>query len=135
MDIMIVDDNTPFREFIVNMIKARFPCAEVRNACDGMEALALLKDEFAPKLVLTDIMMPRMNGTTLCHSLKAKYPYGIKVVGMSGDCRVTDPAFDRMIAKPFDVDTLYAIIEDALNDGENQKSGNDLRAPSYLSNL
>jgi CheY-like chemotaxis protein len=120
MRILIVDDDESFREFIASILRVRYPLIEVQCACDGENALKIASEGNVPAIVLTDIMMPKLNGIRLCHSLKDVYRGSVKVVGMSAGLRPIDPAFDATLSKPFNLDLLYKIIDDSLRDIENQ---------------
>jgi len=120
MRILIVDDDEPFREFIASVLRVRYPRINVRCASDGMEALKITSEENIPDLVLTDIIMPRLGGTSLCHSLKEVYHGSVKVVGMSAGLRPSDPVFETVLSKPFNLDALYKIIDDTLRTIETQ---------------
>ena len=67
--IMIVEDDT----VIANLFKSAFTKEgyEVELALDGLEALEKIK-LFNPTIILSDIMMPRMDGIELIKHLKAK---------------------------------------------------------------
>ena len=67
--IVVVDDALTVRELQRSILeRAGF---EVRVACDGFEALALL-DEATADLVLTDVEMPRMDGFELTEAIRAR---------------------------------------------------------------
>jgi putative two-component system response regulator len=65
--ILIVDD-TPQSRSILERLLAGYA---ISVASDGVEALALLKSEPAPNLILMDVLMPRMDGFEACRRLKA----------------------------------------------------------------
>jgi len=75
----------------------------VSEATDGVDALMVLEREPDIEIVLTDIVMPRMDGITLIARLAQEHP-ALRVVVMSG---YSDPALGalppgmRLLAKPF----------------------------------
>ena len=64
--ILLVDDNSELRSFIKDSLGELYYIVEAR---DGNEALNIAKDQF-PDLIISDIMMPGMNGIDLCKFLK-----------------------------------------------------------------
>jgi DNA-binding response OmpR family regulator len=95
---------------------------EVRCASDGREALALL-DEFAPDLVLLDVMMPGKNGYEVCQSIKSDPARRhIKVVMLSAKGRDVEVAkglelgADGYVTKPFSTRELAARIRELLGE-------------------
>ena len=55
--VLIVDDNQEFLSFLSESFTGRF--AEVRQASDGVEALATLK-EFEPDIIISDVLLPQV---------------------------------------------------------------------------
>ena len=66
--ILIADDNADMRAYIARLLR---PHWEVAEACDGLEALAAIRAT-PPDLVLSDIMMPRMDGFALLSALRSE---------------------------------------------------------------
>jgi signal transduction histidine kinase len=66
-EVLVVEDNPDMRELLVFLVGNEF---RVRSAKNGIEALERVA-EALPDLVLTDVMMPEMSGTELCHALKS----------------------------------------------------------------
>ncbi len=83
----------------------------VRVATNGQLGLAQAR-EALPDLIVTDVMMPVMDGHALCRHLRADPRTAtIPVIGMSAAYRPQpDDAFDALIAKPFDIPPLLALI-------------------------
>ena len=65
--VLVVDDNADLRAMLSRLLSPRY---EVRTAVDGEEALRLVSER-APDLVLTDVMMPRVDGLELLRELRA----------------------------------------------------------------
>jgi two-component system chemotaxis response regulator CheY len=61
--VLIVDDSATMRRSI--QMSLELSGLQVVAAQDGQQALELIRDGLKPDLVLTDIMMPRMDGLTL----------------------------------------------------------------------
>ena len=70
--ILLVDDEEGYRELVARMLaKAGY---EVVQAADGIEALSLL-EKSKIDLVISDILMPVLNGYALVARLRAKWPH------------------------------------------------------------
>jgi signal transduction histidine kinase len=65
--VLLVEDNPQMRAFVARLLGRRH---SVLTAVDGVEALALARREL-PDVVLSDVMMPRMDGFELARRLKA----------------------------------------------------------------
>ncbi|GAB4130352.1 ATP-binding protein [Thermopirellula anaerolimosa] len=70
--ILVVDDSAVDRRLISGLLE-RLPDVEVHTAQDGMEAAEIL-DERDFDLVITDMIMPRMNGLTLVERIRERHP-------------------------------------------------------------
>jgi CheY-like chemotaxis protein len=108
--ILIVDDEQPMRELLV----AIFEDAGHRAlpAINGRHALEVLEEE-RPDLVLSDVMMPVLNGATLCRRLKAEpSTTSIPVILMSaaGQQVAEESGADAYLDKPFDLDEMEALV-------------------------
>lgn len=66
--IYFVDDEKLFRECFSKKIEEEFRPVQVRTAKNGLEAIELIKSN-PPSLLITGIMMPRMDGFTLIEYL------------------------------------------------------------------
>ena len=65
--ILVVEDDGDLLHMIKTMLQV---VGEVTLARDGQEALDLIKNGFRPDVIVTDLMMPRMDGLTLAKTLK-----------------------------------------------------------------
>ena len=64
--ILLVEDNNELRTFIRNALSSHYTIIE---ANDGAEGLKMAKEKY-PNLIISDIMMPNMNGIELCRHIK-----------------------------------------------------------------
>ena len=69
VQLLVVDDDARLREPVVRALRERGD--GVREACDGLEALAACLKQ-APDLVISDLQMPRMDGWQLVRMLRAR---------------------------------------------------------------
>ena len=80
---LLVDDETATREGLVRLpLWRRLGISRILQAQDGMDALKVLEHE-QPDILLTDVKMPRMEGTELAKRARAMYG-DIKIVFISG---------------------------------------------------
>jgi signal transduction histidine kinase len=111
--LLVVDDNADMREYLRRLLSRRY---DVETACDGAEALRLIKAR-PPDVVLTDVMMPGLDGFALLASLRANVETrDICVVLLSArageESRVEglDAGADDYIVKPFSANEMLARI-------------------------
>jgi CheY-like chemotaxis protein len=119
MRILIVDDNEENRYMLDALLKGEG--YETLIAHDGLEALELLKSPGAD-LVVSDILMPKMDGFQLCSAVRADAclratPFVIYTATYVSD---KDRAFalklgaDRFLVKPDDIEDLGRTIREVL---------------------
>ena len=97
--ILLVEDELIVRDLITKILRQEGFC--VLKAGDGAEALMTAQQrnrEIA--LVLSDVMMPRMDGIKLCESLRRLFPE-IPVLLMSGEMIGPIPKYTSLLRKPF----------------------------------
>jgi PAS domain S-box-containing protein len=113
--ILVVEDETAVRNVIVRCLRSRG--YEVLEAKHGEDALLVAERHNAPiHLVVTDVVMPNMNGTELFHHLRRWYPR-MRVLFISGYAKSAIPqeAFEEgqgaaFLAKPFTIDQLMTEV-------------------------
>ena len=116
--ILIVEDEDGVRNIVV---RALGMCGyEITEAEDGDEALEIIEDEAPFDLVLTDIMMPEMDGPTLITQAGDKLA-GAKVIFMSGyaETAMRDKLAEiegaGYLQKPFTLKKVAAAVKDAMS--------------------
>lgn len=113
MRILVVEDDAPTRELLRYILTGTGN--EIILASDGVEALELAARE-RPDIVLTDWMLPRLDGVELCRQLRSVAPGQsyIYVILLTARDRKEDilhgleAGADDYIVKPFDRDELIA---------------------------
>jgi CheY-like chemotaxis protein len=65
--ILVVEDDPDLLQMIKTMLQS---VGEITLARDGQEALDILKSGFRPNVIVTDLMMPRLDGLALAKTLK-----------------------------------------------------------------
>ncbi len=66
--ILVVEDDNDLRRMIKTMLAS---VGEVTTAVDGSEAITLLNNNLDPDVIVTDLMMPRMDGLQLVKEIRA----------------------------------------------------------------
>ena len=114
MTILVVDDDTTLREMISLLLQRKG--YEVIQAADGEEAWDVLQEE-AVQFVLTDRLMPRLDGQSLIRRIRAAamtpYIYIVMLTGMGRAQEVIDgleAGADDYIVKPFNLRELQARV-------------------------
>ena len=115
--VLLVDDNADMREYVRRLLSTRF---NVITAADGAEALAAVGSR-VPDLVLTDVMMPRVDGFGLLKALRSdERTREIPVVLLSArageESRIEgiDAGADDYLVKPFSARELHARVSNNL---------------------
>ena len=117
--IMVADDDRVVRR-IVSVKLSGLGC-EVSEAEDGQEALDQLGDEPLPDLLITDSLMPRVNGMQLVRNVRdserlAKLPV-IMLTARQGEQDIIEgleAGLDDYVVKPFSPDELAARVRTVL---------------------
>lgn len=115
--ILVVDDE-PDQRFLLRRTLQRAG-HEVSEANDGAAALRAVR-ESAPDLVVTDVMMPVMDGAELIRCLRGDPATAhIPILAASGDIHLAGAA-DAVLAKPYDRRYLLTLVEALLKEGRGQ---------------
>src|SRR6266567_3774200 len=113
---------------------------DVIAVSDGQQALTQIEQQ-VPNLVLLDVMMPRMDGFTVCHRVRSFSSVPIIIVTARGQdqdkVRGLDLGADDYLAKPFSVDELLARVRAVLRRSQftNREHTQGLRATTSTGNL
>lgn len=113
--VVVVEDDPLIREILRMHFEDRG--ATVFGAADGYDALRILEREAGASLVVTDVLMPGMEGISLIFSLRKRYP-GMKVIAVSGGGFMSGADYlatasqiaDRILLKPFEPSHLDELV-------------------------
>ena len=118
LKVLVVEDNAELRVYIYNSLINRY---EVKDASNGTEALNVIRDGWMPDIVVTDLMMPRMDGMELISNLRNDFstshiPILVITAKHEDDIQVKAMKYgaDGYIAKPFTMELLTARIDNML---------------------
>jgi signal transduction histidine kinase/ligand-binding sensor domain-containing protein/DNA-binding response OmpR family regulator len=116
--ILIVEDNTELRNYLKDELKKNYKVITAENGKKGFE----LAKQKLPDLILTDVIMPVMNGLELCKSIKADLKTShIPLLMLSAKALVQDKlegidsGADMYMSKPFDMDILKSSLCQLIN--------------------
>ena len=123
--ILIVDDNADIRAYLSNILKPHY---QVNEAADGQQGLNLA-NEIVPDLIVSDVMMPVMNGLEFCQRVKngtatSHIPVILLTARALDEHQVEgyESGADAYITKPFSAEVLLARINNLLKNRRRLKN-------------
>lgn len=126
--VLLVEDNDDLLALMVRLLQGKYQILTARN---GKEALALLEKEDI-QLIVSDIMMPEMDGIELCKHVKTQFetchiPLILLTAKTSDEDKVSayESGADGYICKPLRLSVLLAKIDNLLK--RQQRMGIDFR--------
>lgn len=122
LKVLIVEDNRDFRSFITSTISDKY---QIYEASNGEEALTVLS-KIDINIVITDMMMPIMDGMELCRRIKNNIEFShVPIIMLSAQnarekvVEGLENGADEYITKPFNPDMLCIRIEKLINRTQN----------------
>ena len=116
--ILVVEDEADLRRMLSQMLAL---VGDVTLAVDGVDALERLTGGFVPDVIVTDLMMPRMDGLTLATKLKTHPTLSrVPVVMLTAKTGAKDviaginAGARHYVTKPFKTDELVGKVRKAL---------------------
>ena len=116
--LLLVDDNEEILEFLERILNTKY---SILKAVDGKEAISILEKE-AVQLIISDVMMPVMDGFELCKIVKSNFEYShIPVILLTAKNTIQSKVeglelgADAYIEKPFSKEHLQAQIASLLS--------------------
>ena len=114
--ILIVEDSDDIRLALVDTLRQTYNVLQAENGRDGLSALL----QERPDVVLTDMVMPIMDGPTLIKQIQLVSP-STSIIGMSAGIRADQVEAERerlgiegFLAKPFDMTTVRSTVHAVL---------------------
>jgi DNA-binding response OmpR family regulator len=116
--VLLVDDKKEFRKLVKIYLSRKY---DVETAENGLHALSILKNGFIPDLIVSDLMMPEVDGKTFLMQLRASGAYrNIPVIILSSidkssrKIELINNGADDYLIKPFNPEELETRIENLL---------------------
>jgi signal transduction histidine kinase len=116
--VLVVDDNPDLREYVTSLLT---PTYRVVTAADGVEALEAIRAD-QPDIILSDVMMPRLDGFGLVRELRADpRTSSIPIIllsaraGEESAIQGLDAGSDDYLVKPFSARELLARVRTHVN--------------------
>lgn len=116
--ILLVDDNPAIRTFIRETLEQHYEIAETANGAEGLSYAF----EHIPDLVISDVMMPEMDGLTFCSNLKSDIRTShIPVILLTAKTAVEhqisglETGADTYLTKPFSTRILELQVQNLLS--------------------
>jgi CheY-like chemotaxis protein len=115
--VLIVDDNHDILDLLEVFLFGKYDCV---TALNGFEALKTAR-ELAPDLIITDIMMPVMDGIKFLNSLREDQKMAaVPVIAITSFVKKTNVksllsvGFSAVLTKPFSRDVIIGTVEKTL---------------------
>lgn len=123
--VLVVEDNDDFRAFLADSLAADYEVTQAANGEEGWEAAV----QAEPDIIVTDLMMPVMDGLALCSKLKSDLrtshvPVVLLTARASDEARIEGykVGADSYIAKPFNYDVLETRLKTLLDKSARQRA-------------
>jgi excisionase family DNA binding protein len=134
--ILVVEDDRQFAAFVATVLQDLHPAPRIEHAYDGFEA-GLKLDRFKPDLLLLDLMLPGVDGFSICQRVRADPELrSLRIVAITGYAsadnlqRIFAAGANACLGKPFRKEQLLqAVDEQAEQAKQNPSPGVQPGAP------
>lgn len=113
LSIVIVEDNSDLRSFLVSALSGRYECFEASDGQEGYEIIT----QIIPDIIISDVIMPKIDGYTLCAKVKdnaktCHIPIILLTANNASEHIVSgyNKGADAYITKPFEMKIVKAQI-------------------------
>lgn len=115
--LLVVEDNSDVAAYIAALLRNKYRLQFARNGAEGIEKA----EEYMPDLILTDLMMPEMDGCQMCRRVRnSEILNHIPIIVVTAKSEESDriellkAGADAYLLKPFNADELNVRIEKLL---------------------
>ena len=116
--LLIVEDYTDLRKFLIEIFRNKYNVLEASNGREGIEKV----HKHGPDLIITDVMMPEVDGLELTKSIKKNLSTNhIPIImltarnTMDNEIKGLETGADYYISKPFNVDQLQLVVKNIID--------------------
>jgi CheY-like chemotaxis protein len=108
---MVIEDDPDIRELLEETLDLEgFPTTSARNGAEAMESL---RSQPPPRVIVLDLMMPKMNGWEFLESkrsLPELKPIPVIILSAVGSDHIDETLADEVISKPIDLRVLIEAV-------------------------
>lgn len=133
--VLIIEDNRDLRHLLKLVLH---PFFEIEMAADGEEGLNKI-EQFNPDIIISDLLMPNMNGDELCERVKKDPKYKhilfILLTGVRTDSEIVaayQKGIDDYIFKPFNNEILLAKCLKLLENKKEYIQNKEITSPNFM---
>jgi DNA-binding response OmpR family regulator len=115
--LLLIEDSEDFRFYLKDNFKSQYRILEANNGADGYK----LANQFIPDLIISDVMMPVMNGMELCQKIKSNknlshIPVILLTARTAEEQRIEgfNVGADDYVTKPFNFEILQSRIRNLI---------------------
>ena len=131
--ILVVDDEENIRSIIRKY--GEFEGYEVAEACDGMDAIAKVKENDDFDVIIMDVMMPELDGFSACSEIKKRKDIPVIMLSARGEeydkIHGFETGVDDYVVKPFSPKELMMRVNVVINRNQNKAPAGDMDIFTY----
>ncbi len=138
--ILVVEDSQDVRKYLISLLKEEYQIYEAENGADGLKKAS----EIMPTLIISDVMMPSMDGMEFCSRIKSEWqtsdiPIILLTAKASFESKIEglDIGADEYLTKPFKTRELLVRINNLIEQRKKmrQKYSKNIEALFDSSNM
>jgi signal transduction histidine kinase/ligand-binding sensor domain-containing protein/CheY-like chemotaxis protein/AraC-like DNA-binding protein len=121
LNVVLVEDNSELRNFLKKVLSKNYNCYTASNGVEGLE----ITKKIIPDIIISDIIMPEMDGSELCKTIKENIktchiPVILLTAKTSKEQIISgyNCGADAYITKPFDLNIISSQIERLIKNRE-----------------
>lgn len=131
--VLVIDDNEDILALVRSLLSETYNVITADNGADGLR----LSARYVPDLIISDVMMPKMDGLECCHRIKEEVTTSHIPVLMLTACSMDEEraagyesGADGYLSKPFNADVLKARVRNLI---DNRRRILNLSTPTIVS--
>ncbi|MFW5801067.1 MAG: response regulator [Spirochaeta sp.] len=131
--ILVVDDDEPLLNSMMEFLREEYPKYELYSAGDGFQAGRIIS-EHKPKVILLDIDLPGENGYNVCRAIRSDETLGVPIIiAMSGlddeevRKRIDAAGADTFVKKPLEFDEIPELIKELVKERRRARRQRDVQ--------